>query len=147
VSSYIEAISRIRGDGTKEVAMKTTVRALVAALAITTLSAPAFAHHNANAQWQTDKRLELTGTLKEVRDMAPHSQWAFDVRDASGKVNTWHFEAVQNAALRRQGIIVKQQIKPGTTYKLVYSPSRDGSNSGFLIAIYIDGKRVDFVRL
>jgi hypothetical protein len=43
--------------------------------------------------------------------------------------------------------MVKQQIKPGETYKVVYAPSRDNSKTGFLVGIYLEGKRVDFVRV
>jgi hypothetical protein len=126
--------------------MKNPVSAVLAAVTIAAVT-PALAHHNANAQWQTDKRLEITGVLKEVRDISPHAHWLFDIKDDAGKVDTWDFEGVGANALRRQGIMIKQQIKPGQTYKLVYSPSRDGSNSGFLVGMYIDGKRVDFVRI
>jgi hypothetical protein len=127
--------------------MKSSVSAALIAGTIALTVAPAMAHHNANAQWQTDKRLEITGVLKEVKDISPHAHWLFDIKDSSGKVDTWDFEAIGANALRRQGIMIKQQIKPGQEYKLVYSPSRDGSKAGFLVGIYFDGKRVDFLRI
>ena len=127
--------------------MKSSFSAALIAGTIALTVAPAMAHHNANAQWQTDKRLEITGTLKEVRDISPHAHWLFDIKDDGGKVDTWDFEAIGANALRRQGILIKQQIKPGQEYKHVYSPSRDGSKAGFLVGIYFDGKRVDFLRL
>jgi hypothetical protein len=127
--------------------MKSSISALLLAGTIALTVAPAMAHHNANAQWQTDKRLEITGTLKEVRDISPHAHWLFNIKDASGKVDTWDFEGISANALRRQGIMIKQQIKPGQDYKVVYSPSRDGSKAGFLVGIFIDGKRVDFLRV
>ena len=127
--------------------MKGSLSAVLIAGAITAATVPAMAHHNANAQWQTDKRLEITGTLKEVRDISPHAHWLFDIKDAGGKVDTWDFEGISANALRRQGIMIKQVIKPGQEYKVVYSPSRDGSKAGFLVGIYIDGKRVDFLRV
>jgi hypothetical protein len=128
--------------------MKSSISALFVAGTIAATVAPAMAHHNANAQWQTDKRLEINGTLKEVRDISPHAHWLFDIKDAAtGKVDTWDFEGISANALRRQGIMIKQVIKPGQDYKVVYSPSRDGSKAGFLVGIYIDGKRVDFLRV
>ena len=127
--------------------MKSSLSAVLIAGAIAATAVPAMAHHNANAQWQTDKRLEITGTLKEVRDISPHAHWLFDIKDAGGKVDTWDFEGISANALRRQGIMIKQVIKPGQDYKVVYSPSRDGSKAGFLVGIYIDGKRVDFLRV
>ncbi len=59
----------------------------------------------------------------------------------------FQFEALGNNALRRVGIQVKQDIKVGRQYGFVYSPARDGSNTGFLSAIVINGKKFQIVKL
>lgn len=129
--------------------MKNFLSATIAAVAISAgvIATPALAHHNANAQWVTDKQVPLTGVLKEVRDISPHAHWLVDVKNAKGGVDTWDLEAISSNALRRQGIMVKQQIKPGQTYTFFTAPSRDGSHTAFIVGIVLDGKRVDFVRL
>lgn len=127
--------------------MRKILGALAAAVAIAASSAPALAHHNANAQWHTDQEVQLTGVLKELRDISPHAHWLVDIKNKAGSVDTWDFEAISANALRRQGIMVKQQIKPGQTYTFYCAPSRDGSKTAFIKGIVLDGKRIDFVRL
>ena len=121
--------------------------AAAAAITLATAGAPALAHHNANAQWQTDKTVELVGVLKQIRDIQPHAQWTIEVKNAKGQVETWHLEAIQNVALRRQGVKVKDDLVPGRTYTFFVSPSRDGSKAAFIKGLVINGKRIDMVRL
>ena len=123
------------------------IRAAAFAIAIAATGAPAFAHHNANAQWQTDKTVQMTGVLKEIRDIQPHAQWTVEIKNAQGKVEEWHLEAIQNAALRRQGVKVKTELVPGQTYTYILAPSRDGTKTAFLKGIVINGKKIDIVRL
>ncbi len=129
--------------------MRKILGALVAAAAITSTVAviPAFAHHNANAQWFTDRDVPVTGVLKELRDISPHAHWLVEVKNAQGGLDVWDLEAISANALRRQGIMVKQLIKPGQSYTFYTAPSRDGSKTAFIKGILLNGKRVDFVRL
>lgn len=121
--------------------MKSLVLPLLGTAAF--MATPASAHHNANAEWQTDKELTTTGKLVEVRDIMPHSVWTFDVNGVQ-----WKMEAISANALRRQGVAVKEMIRPGQVYKIFYAPSRTaGKTSGFLSAIEINNKKVTFVRL
>ncbi len=127
--------------------MKKFLGAAVAALAIAASATPAGAHHNANAQWFTERDVPLTGVLKELKDISPHAHWIIEVKNAKGGVDRWDLEAVSVNLLRRQGIMVKQMIKPGQTYTFYTAPSRDGSKTAFIKGILLNGKRVDFVRL
>lgn len=127
--------------------MNKLLGAAVAALALTASATPAGAHHNANAQWFTERDVPLTGVLKELKDISPHAHWLVEVKNAKGGVDLWDLEAVSANLLRRQGIMVKQVIKPGQTYTFYTAPARDGSKSAFIKGILLNGKRVDFVRL
>ncbi len=116
----------------------TAIALFAAAAAIT----PVQAHHNANAQFFIGKEVAVTGVLKEVRDISPHAIWAAQVGP-----DLWHFEAVSSNALRRQGILVKQDIVPGQTYTFYIAPSRTpGEKAGFLTGIMIKGKKITIVR-
>jgi hypothetical protein len=118
-----------------------TLPLALAALAVT--ATPALAHHNANAEWQTDKQLSAVGRLIEVRDINPHAMWTFDINGVK-----WKMEAISANALRRQGVAVKDVIRPGQVYTIYFAPSRTaGKTAGFLSAIQINGKKVTFVRL
>jgi hypothetical protein len=127
--------------------MKKILTAVLATVTIAAATTPVLAHHNANAQWHTEQTVELVAVLKEVRDIMPHAHWRVEVKGKDGKMVPWDLEAISANLLRRQGVMVKQQIKPGQEYTFYVSPSRDGSNSAFLVGIVLDGKRVNFVRL
>lgn len=121
--------------------------AVFAAFAAALLTAPAAAHHNANAQWHTEQTVELVGVLKQIRDIQPHAQWTIEVKNESGVLESWHLEAIQNVALRRQGVKIKEDLVPGKIYTFYVSPSRNGTKTAFIKGIMINGKRIDIVRL
>ena len=66
---------------------------------------------------------------------------------AAGKVEKWEFEGVSPTALRRQGIKVKEEIKPGETYTFTFAPTWDGSKGGLLVAMDIRGRHVIYVKI
>ncbi|MEL0253959.1 MAG: hypothetical protein VW935_18770, partial [Novosphingobium sp.] len=73
----------------------------------------------------------------------PHAVWTFEINGQQ-----WTMEAISANALRRQGIAVKELIRPGQMYNIYYAPSRkSGVNKGFLSALELNGKKVTFVRL
>ena len=124
------------------------MKILKAALAAVVITAtPALAHHNANAQYDNSKETSVVGTLTEVRDIAPHAQWRVTVVDPVTKKQTpWAFEAMGNNALRRLGIMVKTDFRPGQQYTFYYTPARDGSNTGFITGVTINGKKFTIVK-
>jgi hypothetical protein len=119
--------------------------AAIAAAAVLPVS-QATAHHNANAVFDTTKRIEMTATLKELKNINPHARWFVEVtRD--GKKEAWEFESVSPARLRASGIKVKEDLKPGKTFGFTVSPSRDGSNYAFINSMTIDGKKIPFIEI
>jgi hypothetical protein len=117
--------------------------ASVAVLGVT----PASAHHNANAQFDNSKETSVHGTLEEVRDIAPHALWKVVVLDPATKTQSeWLFAAMGNNQLRRMGIAVKTDFKPGQQFDFYFSPSRDGSKTGFITAVTISGKKYQMVK-
>ena len=114
---------------------------IAAVFAIGVTASPALAHHNANAQYDTSREVTKTGALVEIRDISPHARWKFVVTDPVTKAQTpWMLEALGNAQLRRLGLSVKEDFKPGRTMGYVFTPARDGSNTGLLTAVILDGK-------
>jgi hypothetical protein len=125
--------------------LKIALALAVAALAFAAV--PALAHHNANAQYDNSKETSAVGTLMEVRDIAPHAQWKVTVTNPTTKAQTsWLFEAMGNNALRRLGIAVKTDFRPGQQYTFFYTPARDGSNMGFITGVTINGKKFQIVK-
>ena len=123
------------------------LQAALAAAAIALMAVPAVAHHNANAQYDNSKETSVVGTLLEVRDVAPHAQWRVMTVNPTTKAQTpWQFEAMGNNALRRLGIMVKTDFRVGQQYTFFYTPARDGSNTGFITAVTINGKKLQIVK-
>ncbi|MEI6282563.1 MAG: DUF6152 family protein [Alphaproteobacteria bacterium] len=125
-----------------------TFMTFLAAAAITVTAVPTMAHHNANAQYDNSKEFSVLGTLTEFRDIAPHAQWRVTSVDPATKAQkAWAFEALGANGLRRMGVAVKTDFKVGQSYTFFYTPARDGSNSGFITAVVINGKKYQMVRL
>ena len=127
--------------------MRKTLLSLAAAAALSVAATPVLAHHSANAQFDTSKELSVTGTLTEMDDINPHSRWLMVTKGPGGQPVKWQFESVSPNALRHQGVKVKEDIKPGETYTFFYAPSWDGSNTGLLTGMTIDGRKVSYVKV
>jgi hypothetical protein len=88
-----------------EVSMKT--RSVLAAAALTCgvllLAAPLFAHHSFAAEWDSKNCRDFTGILTKIDWQNPHPYFYMDIKDASGKAETWSFQAYSPVTLRRNG--------------------------------------------
>ena len=80
---------------------------LSAAFVWLTATMPALAHHSFAAAFDANQPVTVRGVVAEVRLENPHSWFFIDVRDASGKVERWSFEASTPTSLIRSG------VKPG----------------------------------
>ena len=116
-----------------------TLQALAGVAILTAAASPALAHHSANAEFDTSKEVTMTGTLVEVQAIAPHSHWIFMIKNAQGAAEKWDVEGAAPTVLRRQGVQVKEQIKPGETYSFLALPGWSG-HVAYLVGITIDGK-------
>ena len=88
--------------------MKFTRPVMLAAAITLAYVCPALAHHSFAAAFDASKPVVVTGLVREIRFVNPHSQFVVDVTDASGKTETWKFEASTPSSLIRSG------FKPGT---------------------------------
>jgi len=117
---------------------------LAAATAAALLSAaPAIAHHSANAEFDTQKEMTITGVLVKLENVNPHSWWYLEVRGADGKVTKWRLESNSPAGLIRLGVKVKTEIKVGDTYSFRISPAwkdPEGEKMGWMRAFTMNGK-------
>jgi len=117
-----------------------TLMTLVAALGA---AMPVFAHHSANAEFDTQKQMTITGVLTKLEVVNPHSWWEIDVKGPDGKVTSWRLESNSPAGLIRLGVKVKSEVKVGETYSFRISPAwkdPDGGKLGWMRAFTINGK-------
>jgi hypothetical protein len=123
-----------------------TVKTLLAsaALAAALLTAtPAVAHHSANAEFDTQKVMVITGVLTNLEVVSPHSWWHLEVKGPDGNVTTWRLESNSPAGLIRLGVKVKTDVKVGETYSFRISPAwkdPSGEKLGWMRAFTINGK-------
>jgi hypothetical protein len=64
---------------------------------------PAWAHHSFAAAFDMNAPVTVQGTIVQVRLENPHSWFFLDVKDSSGKVDRWAFEAGTPSGMIRNG--------------------------------------------
>ncbi|MGH8142706.1 MAG: DUF6152 family protein [Steroidobacteraceae bacterium] len=99
------------------------------------------AHHADNSQFNANKNVAFTGALSRMYIGNPHSYLYF-VRMVNGQQQNWTFETEAVLALRRAGLSVRDSLRVGDTYSLVYSPALDGSQAGLMTAIKLTNGRI-----
>jgi hypothetical protein len=121
---------------------------LVAATGLLASTVPLLAHHSFAAEYDSNQPVTLKGVVKELRWANPHAYVYVDVKNESGKTDTWALETLSPNALARQGWN-RDSLKQGESVTVeVYKardprPLKDGSLHGngrsFTLA---NGKRV-----
>jgi hypothetical protein len=79
---------------------------------------------------------DISGVVKELHLLTPHSWLYIDVKDASGATQVWALEATTRAQLEQAGV-TRDYVKPGDLIKARCHPLRDKTNGcllGFLKA-------------
>jgi hypothetical protein len=100
------------------------------------------AHHSA-AMFDDKKTVTVEGVVKEFQLTNPHSWLLVDVRDKTGKVVTWGFEAEGPSTLRRAGI-KPSDLRPGTRLTITGNPMKDGRPAAIWVnAVRDDGLKFD----
>jgi hypothetical protein len=97
-----------------------------------TLSASA---HHSHGQYEETFR-DISGVVKEMHLLTPHSWVYIEVKDASGTPQVWALEATTRGQLEKMGV-TREYVKAGDQIKARCHPLRDKSNGcllGFLKA-------------
>jgi len=102
---------------------------------------PALAHHALQAEFDTTKRGEFTGTLTRFALVNPHVRWFFDVKTPDGTTIKWEVAAAGAGPIRQAGLA--RAFKLGDTYRVTYAPARNGANVGRVVDFFFpDGRKV-----
>ncbi len=107
-------------------------RVTLAALCAVVFVLPVAAHHSHGNYMDTFS--DMTGVVKEVHLVVPHSWVYVEVKDASGQPQVWALEATGRNGLEKIGVN-REYIRAGDTVKVRCHPLRDGSRGcllGFL---------------
>ena len=64
---------------------------------------PSSAHHSFAAEFDSTKCRDFTGTLTKLDWQSPHAYFYMDIKDGSGRVESWSFQTYALITLRRSG--------------------------------------------
>jgi len=120
--------------------------AVLAAVCVTAAGHVALAHHSVAGEFDTHKRLTLSGVVSQVDWANPHIYIDVDVKDVSGATNTWRLETVPVAMMRKAGLSKTLLLGDGRAATIDAYPARDGTPYlGYLVKItYADGHHYQF---
>lgn len=114
---------------------------LGAAVAMTLLSLPSFAHHSTANYDHVNKAL-VEGTVEKFKWTNPHSWIFMKVPNDKGGTDDWALECGSIAQLMQIGW-TRDKVKTGDKVKIVAAIARDGSNRGEIeTLITADGKEL-----
>jgi hypothetical protein len=105
--------------------------ALPAVLLLAGGLAPAMAHHSA-AMFDQQKKVELSGVVREFQWTNPHCYIQLVVKDAQGREVEWSLELGAPMYLYARGWR-PSTVKQGDRLAVTVSPLRNGSPGGLLV--------------
>jgi hypothetical protein len=87
------------------------------------------AHHSVAGQFDSSKRVELTGTISDVDWINPHVYIHLDVKDDKGAVTPWRLETLPTAMMRKAGLTKDMIIAGGMVVTVTAISARDGTKN------------------
>jgi len=121
--------------------------AIVSVAALGTLIAPiAAAHHSVGGEFDSHRKVTLSGVVSQVEWANPHIYLHFAVREPSGAITEWRLETVPVAMMRKAGLSKAQLMSNAQNATVDINPARDGTqHMGYLLKItYADGHHYQF---
>jgi len=121
--------------------MRSRLMALLAGLALTFTTGPAFAHHS-TAMYDTANPITITGVVKKFEWTNPHAFIYLEVKDEKGAVVEWEVEMMSLNHLRSYGW-TRNTVKAGDVISCTGAPARSGAPSMISnLMVLGDGRKI-----
>ena len=117
-----------------------TITHLLAVVALLLGTVPVFAHHSF-AMFDRDKKIMITGVIKEVQWANPHTWIQIVVTNDKGEEQEWSIECGSPNMMTRRGW-KSSTLKPGDKVGMVFFPMRDGTHVGSLYSVTLSDGRI-----
>ncbi|MBV9768132.1 MAG: hypothetical protein JOZ32_01055 [Bryobacterales bacterium] len=106
---------------------------------------PASAHHSGAAEFDSAKKIDLTGVVTKVEWTNPHAHFYMDAKDADGEVVNWNLELASPNVLIRNGW-KRNSIQPGDMVTVTGIRAKDSPHFGSASVItFPDGHKLTFL--
>jgi hypothetical protein len=103
----------------------------------------ASSHHAFSPVYDSKRTITVDGVVTEFRFVNPHAMMLMDVKDKTGKVQTWNVEFAGRLNLEEAGWSA-QSIKPGEHVKVTGNPTWKGSQRmAFVRLVRADGTTLE----
>ena len=123
--------------------MKRFQKGLFASFLLMLFAVPVLAHHSFSAEFDSNKRITVSGVITKVEWINPHVYFHVDVKDAkTGKITTWLFQEHSPGAMKRNGL-TKAMMPIGAAVTVEAYASKDGSSFGWVNKMtFADGRTI-----
>jgi hypothetical protein len=132
-----------KSGGMGGASMSRRIFGLLAVCGLLIAGVPVTAHHSLAGVFEMTKELAMTGTLKKIEFVSPHSMVHLDVKNPDGSTTTWTFLTGHNSQLVKLGLVRSgpNALKAGDTISIKGFAARNGKAYGFLKTIVLPDKR------
>lgn len=126
----------------KDQGMKIAIAVAAATASLLLGAATAQAHHSFAAEFDSNKPVQLSGKVTEMKWSNPHGWIYIDVSNDDGTVTNWALETSAANALIRRGWR-KADLPAGTVLEVEGWQARNGSNTANIRSVTLeDGRRL-----
>lgn len=91
--------------------------------------AATLAHHSVTGQYDPERRVELSGVIRNVDWINPHTYLHLDVANDDGSTTTWRLESAPTAMLRKARITPEMLMADGAVVTVDVILARDGTEN------------------